>query len=415
MLRIGLVNTKSGSIVQSIFVEGKDAAKPGELLWVDHENKVRESYFKEFTKQEIERRVEEIMQNRKYAGQMLGDELEFTKVSEHEYTSNYSIKIKKFKKGALISDKDPEPFETYFKEALERTELSQPSVKQTGTPEDILMWHLLKEISIDRMKMKEQKIKMNVTDKYPLNYSQLLLLFQFLSFMSPDISKALEFVSHPNFKIVGFPLELTINIYLDVVAHMSLKNLVLESPKDELMTLSYSPNEKNEQEDMKITEQKKNETPTDNAKTNFVDMTEEDCMDNMTEAAEGKNCLKDFATHCDLNTKTLSNIRRTRSKSTKPKINYFSTITEEKKTKHLHQVIPLKSVVLNVEERGKKGFRRTMTARGASDITAHTINHSTLKINLQKKDLLRLFRFSIKNKAGALQSKVKDVDVKLFN
>eukprot|EP00826_Nyctotherus_ovalis_P050830 TRINITY_DN6283_c0_g1_i9.p1 TRINITY_DN6283_c0_g1~~TRINITY_DN6283_c0_g1_i9.p1 ORF type:complete len:446 (+),score=95.67 TRINITY_DN6283_c0_g1_i9:1241-2578(+) len=433
---------------QSIFFNGRDSEKPGELLWVDHEKKVCEHYFNHLSKAAVKARAEEILQNKKYAGQVLDAELEFTKSSEmpdtvegfacSKYTANYSIKVKKFRKNALISEKDLNPFQSYFKETLASTELSQPSAKQTGTLDDIFMWSILKEISINAVKMREQTMEVLVAERYPLSYAQLALLFQFLSYASPDIAKVLEYVLLPRFKSVGFPLKLRIAIYLDVTVNVSLHSLKLESPSSELMAIHYSFNKLSCLEKLnsgkyiesnrgletlqrELMEEKKGGQATFTEQIRFksepqikesrVNLAEEsECLEDMTEAVDSRNELKNFADHCSLNVKTMSVVRRARNGPIKLKIRH-----EEKKSKGLSK--PAISAVFSqdikkIGEGAKKDFKRTMTL-SKHEISAHGTGHSISRINLKKRDLLRLFRFSLRGKLAALPNKSRDVDVSL--
>ena len=426
---------------QSIFFMGRGTERTGEFLWVDYEETLCEPFFKKFSEAAIKERVKEILQNKKYANQVLDDELEFIDDSSKymietflckKHTANYSIKVKKFKKAPLISEKDPHPFKTYFKEILQNTELSQPSTKQSGTLEEIFMWALLKEISTKAVNMKDQKMEIYTSDKYPLSYEQLLLLFQFLSYVSPDITKALEYITQPRLKAIGFPLKLMIAIYLDVVAEMSLTNLKLEAPKDELMVVRCVPNKwvslnnlnsaehialyknnlhSNEQKEV---DQKryKSATQFDYVRLNVVD----ESTDDMIEIVEKKNILKDFADHCNLNMRTLSKLMEPQDKIGKHKTGYPAIVIKEKKVNRPYSNQRVSTAVISKEsKRSRMNLNKTITHDRASDLLAYNSNCNVPKVDLKKCDLLKLFRVSLRGRSAALSSKTRDVDISLNN
>jgi len=422
-LRIDMIKKGTNSC-QSILFRGKNPERPGELLWIDHEKGICENYFKEFPKIVINKRAEEILKSKKYANQILDSDLEFIKSSDtkeiekficRKYTANYSIKVKKFKKGLFISEKDPKPFESYFKEALMSTDLSQPFTRQIGSAEDILMWYLLREISVNTVKMNEQAIEMMVPDKYPLNYGQLLLLFQFIAFVSPDIARALEFITQPRFKSTGFPLKLTISLYLDIVAHITLKNLRLETPKEGLMNIQSSSIKLDDLDKLnnvqpissrvEIVEEQRGITRAEESK--------EGTLDDMLEVIGNKPILRNFSDHCGLETRILSSIKNPASMSDK-KINYSMTMLEENKVNY-KKCTPSSSTAIKTSGVEKRDFKRTMTLSRPNDGSVRSGSLCLSKVNLKKRDLLRLFRFSLRTKLSILPSKVRDVDISLID
>eukprot|EP00826_Nyctotherus_ovalis_P061931 TRINITY_DN8873_c0_g1_i4.p1 TRINITY_DN8873_c0_g1~~TRINITY_DN8873_c0_g1_i4.p1 ORF type:complete len:321 (+),score=64.56 TRINITY_DN8873_c0_g1_i4:127-963(+) len=273
-----------------------------------------------------------------------------------------------------------------------------------------------------------------VPERYPLDYNQLLLLFSLLSYVSPDIARVFEFISHSRFKTIGFPLKMTIALYMDVVLSVSLKELKLQPPKVDLMigrqsckcpgnlrdlsspmyiALNASSTDTCQKDDGTTAsnqKRRKSETQLEEMKASSV----EDSADDITEAAEGKNELKDFASHCSLEVKTMSKVREEKRKAGKHKINYSMTNFVRRQGANDSAQNASLAAIPRSNGGNRKNIERTMTLGKPSDFSANASTRSISKVNLRGRDLLRLFRFSLRGRSTTDASRIRDVDIALL-
>lgn len=444
-MRIDIITKEDNNTPsQTLFFKGKETDNPGELLLIDNKNKSVENFFREFSKGYIEQRIDEILTNRKYAYQIRQNELEIEAVLNRDkpivekigqyicckYKASYSMTNKRFRKFSLISINDFEQFETYFKQTLNSPDLFRTSLNLQNPSDEVLLCSLLREISINTMKERTYDADLYMGNQYPLDYNKLYILFYFLSYISPIVSKVLEFV--PEVKKIGFPLKASIPIYFDGIANYTIKNLTLETPPTELMTIggtdytclkmtskcfeeNKTPKKKMSYEETKdeisiLNEQSKRK----NSNVDFLLDEESKNNDDMSECAEGACNMKDFAEYCALEDKSLNRKSRHKGKLPFSKLGYCATSLVRRPKNNQAKPCINRGLTVFEKERDLNGSLKKnieISMSNKSDFSPRSKHIG--KIPLNEKDIVRLFRFSQMPKTKNYSNKIKDIDVDL--
>jgi len=420
----------------SIVLKGKDSECPGKLLLIDKMNKTVESFFSEASEEKIDKKTNEMLENRSYVSKTEETEVSLIQVCDkggpvvkmiescecNKFIAEYKMITKQIKQQHLNLFYEITSFNDYFEMAKSYFNSDKEKVEK------------------DLVGNKTYKAVLYVSNKFPLKYNQFLPLLHILGYVSPHIAKISEFLSQNQLFNIGFPLKATIPVFFTVDAHITLKKFEIKTPETTFMNIDkdyisslitynhpehteilYKPinilplessesvegtpieritwssqeSEGNEfliqaeKQFQNLLEQPKTPEDTLYLNSDNIEESKEEAIGELKELGLSTNVMKNFAYHCSLDMKTIDYINRIKG--------------------------PL---LIKRQSISKRTYKSAENVNGTFSSSLNRIRSSkklegssSTKLEIKRKEILHKFKNFLST--SSLQKKFSDVDIRL--